>query len=153
MDQKKLLLPYNFTDKDKAALDFVISNYAGNEDVSVTVFHTYVPVPEVVISSNTVMERMSSNLSFLRQKVVEQEGKMAEVKQLLISGGFQDSQVNYLYLPKRRDVAREIITLVREEEFNIIVLNRSRKVTSFFKANVFNKVVSTLENVLVCIVL
>ncbi|MCP4023958.1 MAG: universal stress protein [Desulfobacteraceae bacterium] len=152
MEERKILFPYNFTRKDQAALDYIVSNYAGLENTKVTVFHAYVPVPEVVIGSNTVMERMSRNLSFLRQKVVEQEGKMRAVKQLLLNGGFNENQVNYLYLPKRKDVAKEIAALVRDEGYHMIILSRSKKVSGFFKSSVSIKLVSALENVLLTIV-
>ena len=147
MDENKILFPYNFTDMDKKALDFIIQTYVRHENVSVTLFHAYAPVPEIILSKNSVMERMSSNLHYLHQQVIEQESRIVEVKQRLLNGGFQNSQVNYLYLPKKRDIADEIIILARDEGYHTIVLNRSGTVTGFFKASVFSKVVARLKHV------
>ncbi len=152
MDQNKILFPYNFTDMDNKALNFIIQTYVMHENSQVTVFHTYTPVPEMILNRNSVMEKMSSNLHYLRQQVIEQESKMVEVKQRLLDGGFHNNQVNYLYLPKKRDLAKEIIILARDEGYQTIVLTRSGTITGFFKASVFNKVVTALKNVNITII-
>jgi len=152
MDENKILFPYNFTDMDKKALDFIVQTYAEHKNVRITLFHTYAPIPEIILTRNSVMEKMSTNLHYLRQKVIEQENRMVEVKQRLLDGGFQSSQVDYLYLPKKGDLARAIILLARNQGFHTIVLNRSGAVTGFFKASVFNRVVTTLRHVNITIV-
>jgi len=152
MDENKILFPYNFTDMDKKALDFVVQTYVKHDNVSVTLFHAYTPIPEIILSKKSVMERMSSNLHYLRQQVIAQESRIMEVKEHLLDSGFQNSQVNYLYLPKKMDLARQIIILVRDEGYNTIVLTRSGTVIGFFKASVFNKIVTTLKNVNITII-
>ncbi|CCK79750.1 universal stress protein [Desulfobacula toluolica] len=152
MDENKILLPYNFTDMDKKALEFICRTYVNHDDVSVTVFHAYSPVPDIDVSKSSVMEKMSSNLHYLRRQVIDQESRMIEIKQYLLSEGFKDSRVNYLYLPKKKDIAREIIQLARDERYHTIVLSRSGTVTSFFIPSVFNKVVTTLKNVTITII-
>lgn len=152
MDENKILFPYNFTDMDKKALDFIVQTYVIHENTKVTVFHAYAPVPELTLDRNSIMERMSSNLHYLRRQVAEQESRMAEVTQRLVDGGFQKNQVNYLYLPKKKDVAGEIITLAREEGYHTIVLSRSGTVIGFFKTSVFNKVVTTLKHVNITVI-
>lgn len=152
MDENKILFPYNFSDMDKKALKFIVQTYGRQENARVMVFHAYAPIPEIIASKNSVMEKMSSNLHYLRQQVMEQESRMIKVKDRLLEGGFNNSQVNYLYLPKKRDLATEIILLARNEGYHTIVLNRSGAVAGFFKASVFSKVVTTLKNVTVTIV-
>ena len=149
MDEKKILLPYNFTESDKKGLDFIISNYAGAENVSVTVFHLYPPIPELVLSRNSVMDRMSSSMHYLKTRSVEQENKVMAVKQLLLDSGFKNNQVSSLYLPKTGDVFQEIRKLVRDEGYNTIVLNRTGGVKAFFKASVFSKVVTSIKGICV----
>ena len=152
MDEKKILFPYNFTEKDKRSLDYIIRTYAQCVDLKITIFHAYIPVPEITVNKKSVMGKITSDLHYLSQKLVEQKDNMVEVKKLLVKGGFKDSQVNYLYTPKKRDIANEIIYLAKDGAYNIIILNRSGKVTSFFKASVFNKVVTALKDVTVTIV-
>ncbi len=152
MDENKILLPYNFTDMDKKALEFIVQTYVKHENVCVTVFHAYSPVPDIDVNKSSVMEKMSSSLHHLRRQVVEQESRMVEVKQLLVSQGFQDSRVNYLYRPKKKDIAKEIIQLARDEKYHTIVLSRSGTVTGFFMPSVFNKIVTTLKDVTITII-
>jgi hypothetical protein len=146
MDENKILFPYNFTDMDNKALDFIVQTYVMHKNVHITIFHTYARIPEIVLNKNSVMEKMSSNLHYLRQRVIEQENRMVEVKQRMLDSGFQNHQVNYLYLPKKGDLAKEIIILARNEGYHTIVLSRSGTVAGFFKASVFNKVVTTLKH-------
>ena len=77
---------------------------------------------------------------------------MLEIRDRLLEGGFKSTQVDYLYLPKKRDLAMEISILARDRGYHTIVLNRSGTVTGFFKASVFNKVVTTSKNVNVTII-
>lgn len=151
MDEKKILLPYNFKKDDKKGIDFIIQNYAGLEKVSITVFHSHPPIPEIVVNKDSVMNRMSSSIHYLRLYSVEQEAKVRKVKETLMAGGFTSKQVNYLYIPKNRDVAGEIAILVRDEGYNIVVLNHSGGVKGFFKTSVFNKVVTSVKGICVVV--
>ncbi len=150
MDKKKVLLPYNFTESDKKALDFVMENYAENKNIIITVLHFYSQVPEIILNRNSVMEKMSDGMHYLRARSKEQEDKIIAVKQRLLDYGV--SNVNYLYSPKKRDVAQEICILARDEEYNTIILNHSDRITGFFKANVFSKVINTLKGKTVIVI-
>ncbi len=152
MDENKILVPYNFTDMDKKALDFVVQTYAEDKNVHITLFHTYAPVPEMILSKNSVMEKMSNSLHYLRQQVIEQENRLVQVQLHLLDSGFQKNQVDYLFLPKKGDLARGIIVLAKDQGYNTIVLNRIGNVTGFFKASVFNKVVTSLKHINITII-
>lgn len=152
MGEKRILFPYNFTLKDREALDCIIETYGKYADATVTVFHSYVPVPQIAVGSDTIMDKMNNNINYLRQKAAEEEKKIAEIQKLLINGGFRESQVNYLYLPRKNDTAKDIVNLVRERAFNTVVLSRSGGVAGFFKGSVFNKVVTALKDVTIVIV-
>ncbi len=152
MDKNKILVPYNFTDMDKKVLDFIVQTYVKNENVHITLFHTHAPIPEMILSKNSVMEKMSNSLHYLRQQLIEQENKIIGVRQHLLDDGFQKNQVDYLFQPKKGDLAREIILLAKNETYNTIVLNRVGNVTGFFKASVFNKVVTSLKDANIIII-
>lgn len=73
MATQKILLPYNFTSHDKKALDFVILNFANRKDVEITLFNAYMPLPEIDMRASPIMEKVTSNLHYLSQRIGEQE--------------------------------------------------------------------------------
>ncbi len=152
MDEKKILFPYNFTQKDEKALAWIIQTYSGSGEVKITIFHLYPAVPEIILNKNSVMERMSSSMHYLRTRMAEEESKMVDVQKQLTDDGFKRSQVNYLYLPKKRDVAQEICSHAQEQGYGTIVLNRSGGVAGFFKTSVLSKVVATIKDICVIVV-
>ena len=62
MAKQKVLVPYNFTDYDGKALDFVIQRFADDKSIEVTLFNAYVPVPEIELRNSPIMEKISRNL-------------------------------------------------------------------------------------------
>ena len=67
----KVLIPYNFTRHDEKCVDFAIQRYGASPTTQFTIFHTYIPVPDVDISDKTVMGRLAGNLTYLHQKITE----------------------------------------------------------------------------------
>jgi nucleotide-binding universal stress UspA family protein len=153
MATRKLLLPYNFTHLDQKALDFVIDTFGKLENVSVTVFNAYTPIPEIEAEATSVTGKLRGSLSYLLQKIKENETVLNDVKAKLVESGFQETQVNCIFRPRKKDIASEIIDLVTRDHFDIIVLNRKHaRVTRFFSGSTSHKVVMTLKDVTVCIV-
>jgi len=153
MTGQKILLPYNFLIYDQKALDFVISTFAYSNDVEITIFNAYTPVPEIDIREAPIMEKLHGNLNYLSQKVKEQEAGLKAAKQKLLQNGFSTHQIHMIFKPRKKDIAGEIIDLALDQHFNVIVINRKPgKVTRFFTGSLFNKVVNALEGKVVCIV-
>jgi nucleotide-binding universal stress UspA family protein len=153
MATRKLLLPYHFTRLDQKALDFVIDTFGSIEDITVTVFNAYTPIPEIDTEATSVTGKLKGSLSYLSQKIKENETALNEVKDKLVGRGFPEKQVNCIFRPRKRDIASEIIDLVNSEHFDTIVLNRKHaRVTRFFSGSISHKVVMTLKDVTVCIV-
>ncbi len=69
MADLKVLVPYNYTKNDEKTLDFVTQRYSQTEDVTITLMHVYIPVPDVEVSDRTVMARLIENMAYLRQKI------------------------------------------------------------------------------------
>ena len=90
MATQKLLLPYNFTSFDQKALDFVINAFGKLEKLEVTVFNAYTPVPEIETSAASVTGKLKGSLSYLSQKINEQETELNTIKQKLVDNGFAD---------------------------------------------------------------
>jgi nucleotide-binding universal stress UspA family protein len=153
MTKQKVLVPYNFTENDRKAVDFVARTFAPQQDAEVILFHAYTPAPEVETRDNTVMQKMRQNLTYLKHQITEHEEKIKAVRDSLVAKGFSPNRVSYLFKPIRKHISQDIIELAASEGANVIVLNRaSGGITRFFGGNVFQKVVMNVKNVTVLIV-
>jgi nucleotide-binding universal stress UspA family protein len=153
MAGQKLLLPFNFTEQDRKALDFVIQTFAHVKDIEISVFHAYTPIPEIEASDSSVTGRLKDQLGYLTTKLSEQETALQEVKKALVEKGFRESSINCIFKARKKDIAAEIIDVVSNEGHRLIVLNRkSSKVSRFFTGSVSQKVVSSAKEITVCIV-
>jgi hypothetical protein len=153
MTSQKILFPYNFTSYDQKALDFVVRTFVHLKDVEVSLFHTYTSVPEIEIRENPVMDKLKDSLSYLSQKIKEQEAALNVAKHNLLENGFSKNQIHYIFKPRNKDIAGEIIDLALNGHFNLIVINRKPgKITRLFTGSVFNKVASTLKDITICLV-
>lgn len=153
MTIQKLLIPFNFTPYDQKSLDFVIRNFAKQPNIEVTLFSVYSSVPEIKPIGSPIMEKMKNNLIYLAQKNKELETALVEAQATLIKGGFSETRVAYSFVPRKKDIASEIIRMVKTENFNLVVLNhKPGKATHLFTGNVFSKVVNAMSNCAVCVV-
>lgn len=153
MAGQKLLLPFNFTEQDRKAVDFVIRTFAHMKDIEISVFHAYTPIPEIEASETSVTGRLKDQLGYLTTKLSEQEAALQEVKQTLIQYGFPESNISCTFKARKRDIAAEIIDFVSNEGHQLIVLNRKpSRVARFFTGSVYQKVVSSAKGITVCIV-
>ena len=153
MDTPKILLPYNFTSYDKKALDFVCRTFSDKKGAEVTLFNAYTPAPTIEMRGSPIMEQMKNNLSYLSQRVKEQEDALHGVKNHLLGKGFSEGNIDIVFEPKNRDVAGDIIDLAQNRRFDVVVLNRKPgKIGRFFAGSVSSKVVAALKNATVCIV-
>ena len=149
----KILLPYNFRTLDQKALAFANSTFGHLEGAEITLFHAYTPLPEIEADSSSVMGKLKGDLGYLSQKIIQQETELDAVKEQLLQTGFAQNLVNTVFKPRKRDIAAEIIELVTNEKFNVVIINhKSGKASRFFTGSVFSKVVSALKDTTVCIV-
>lgn len=141
----KILVPYNFTRNDEKAVAFVIDSFSQVEDTEITLFHTYVPVPDIEVSDKTVMARLSGNLSYLRQKIYDLEQAIQDAAERLIKAGFPKEKVHYIFKPRHKETAQEIIDQALEGKFRAIVLNHNpHKIRKFFMPSTSKKVSKAL---------
>ena len=102
MDTPKILLPYNFTSYDKKALDFVCRTFSDKKGAEVTLFNAYTPAPTIEMRGSPIMEQMKNNLSYLSQRVKEQEDALHGVKNHLLGKGFSEDNIDILFEPKKK---------------------------------------------------
>ena len=150
---EKILLPYNFTHIDQKAVNFIIESFVHLKDIAITIFNAYTAAPEIDTPSTTVTGKLKGSLSYLTQKISEQENELDEVKQKFIQGGFAADKIKTVFKPKKKDIASEIMELAMKDQYDVIVLNRKHaKVTRFFSGSVSHKVTMSLKGTTVCIV-
>ncbi|MGD2096465.1 MAG: universal stress protein [Desulfobacterales bacterium] len=153
MARQKLLLPYNFTSFDQKALDFVINTYAESPNIEVTVFHAFTPMPQIDTEATSITGKLKGSLSYLSQKISEQEVELQTIKEKLLDNGFEDQFVHTVFQPRKKDVASEIVDLAIDHGFDVIVIShKAGKATRFFTGSRYTKVISALKNVTVCVV-
>ena len=153
MPSQKVLLPYNFTIYDQKALDFVVRTFGHLKEVEIILFHTYTPVPQIEMNESPIMDKLKGSLNYLSQRILENETGLKVAKQNLLDNGFLESQVRYIFKPRSKDVAKEIIDYVSSGQVDLIVINRKPgKVTRLFTGSVLNKLASALNNVTICLV-
>ncbi len=153
MDRKKILMPYNFSEQDQKALDFLVETFAHLEGVEVILFNAFTPAPVISERESPVMDRVQSSLRHLSTIIKEQEVLLENTKLHLLDHGFPKDRVHIFFKPKKRDTASQIVQVANDENADIIILNRKPgKVGRFFTGSVFNKVVSALKDKTICVV-
>jgi nucleotide-binding universal stress UspA family protein len=153
MSGLKILLPYNFTVNDRKALEFVVRTFSHQKEAACTLFNVYTPVPAIETSGASVMGKIKGNLTYLKQKITEQEAELLSVVAEMTREAFEEDRVQHIFRPRKKDIAIEIIDLARKDNYDVIVLNRRPgRVARYFTGSVYTKVVSALKGVTVCIV-
>jgi len=114
MGTPKILLPYNFTNFDKKALDFVCRTFSDKKEAEITLFNAYTPVPTIEMRGSPIMDQMRDTLSYLSQKVKEQEDALKTIKKHLLEKGFIEDNIDIVFESKKRDVAGDIIDAAYE---------------------------------------
>ncbi|MBW1960872.1 MAG: universal stress protein [Deltaproteobacteria bacterium] len=153
MANQKILIPYNFTDMDQKALEFAANTFKYIKTSRITLFHVYIPLPDIETSAKTVMSRLSSSMHFLTNELKEKEKAIQSSRQYLLDKGFSEDQVDYVFRPRTRSLPDEIIDAATEGNYQVIILNlRPHRIIRAFVQSVHNKVISSLRNRAVCIV-
>ena len=152
MDIYKILMPYNFTPTDQKALDFVIRSFAGRENLKVTLFHTYSPLPEIDVKANPEIRKMMSGVNFLAKELKEKENGLNSAKEYLVQNGFSGKNVECVFKKKAKNNVDEILDKAIDGKYKVIVLSyKKSKATQLFVRSAHNKELSTLKNITVCI--
>jgi nucleotide-binding universal stress UspA family protein len=153
MAAEQILVPYNFTQFDEKALTFATRTFGHLQSAEITLFNAYTAVPELDAGEQTVMGKLKGNLSYLQQKISEQESALKSVRDRLLQDGWPRERVRCLYRPRKKDVAGEILDLVQQDGFAFVVLSRRPgRVTRFFTGSVSTRILTSAKNVTLCVV-
>jgi len=152
MAGEKILLPFNFTVYDERALKFVINTFPKREDVKITLFNAYTPLPELDMEASPLLERTKEGMAALSRELTQKEGGLKSAKEFLVENGFADDQVDYVFQKRTKPVADEIIELAAKGRYTVLVLSRhSGKAARMFARSVHDKVLSGLKDITICI--
>ena len=78
---------------------------------------------------------------------------MDAVAERILENGFPKDKVQHIFRPRKKDIAAEIVKLVKEGRYTVVVLNhRPGKITRLFTGSTFYRVVGELKGVTACIV-
>jgi nucleotide-binding universal stress UspA family protein len=153
MATRKILVPYNFTQNDEKAVAFIVDSFGHQADAQITLFHTYIAVPDIEVSDKTVMSRLSGNLSYLRQKNYELEEALQQTQKRFVKEGFAEKNVQCVFKAQEKEVAQEIIEQATKGGFDTIVLSKNpSKIGKFFSASISKKVARALKDIELLIV-
>ena len=153
MDIRKILLPFNFTDLDNKALEFVSRTFAHLPAVEVTLFNAFYPAPTISTQNNPIMKKMQENIAYMNRMIAEQEEALDNARETLLANGFAEDLVRTMFKPRTMDIAGHIIETATIEKVDVVVINRKPgKISRFFTGSVFSKVITGLKDTTVCIV-
>ena len=143
----KILIPYNFTRHDEKCVEFAIQRYGPQDTAQITLFHAYIPVPDVEVSDKTVMGRLAGNLTYLHQKITDNSEEITRAAKRFTAAGFNPDQIHTIFKPQAKEAAAEIVEAARQGDFDTIILNRRPgTISKFFTPSVSKKVSQALKN-------
>jgi len=153
MIEHRILLPYNFSESDRKALEFAVRLFADRTDAELTLFHAYTPLPPIEISGESITGKLKESFSYLNTKISEQEGSLRAVQAELVQRGFAEDRTKAIFKPRKKDIAGEILELSKEAHFNVVILNRKPgRIARFFSGSVHSRVLASLRNSAVCVI-
>jgi hypothetical protein len=153
MAGKKILVPFNFTEYDEKALHYVLRDYAGHTWARVTLFHAYTPLPEIEGFSSTTRSRLGSAFASMSGQIREKKAELKKTIQDLVESGFLEEQVNFIFKPRKKSIASEVVDMVIGGDYGTVVLtSRPGNIKSAFTRNVHDKLLATLKNKEICII-
>ena len=142
----KILIPYNFSENDALSITFVGHRYKNRRDVSITLFHAHMPIPTIDPHENPIMKKVIQNTAYLRQQQEEQHQALIDAKNKLQDFGFDNAHIHSLFTPVKKDVASDIISLWKRENFDVVVLNRNPgNIVNFFTRSISKRIVRHIE--------
>lgn len=154
MISKKILLPYNFASWETKALDFISHTFGKHPETHVTLFHAYTPLPEIDLTANPEMGKLRAPVTSLTQELKEKEAGLHAVLETLIRMGFHREQLDCSFRKREKGVSDVIVQKAKKGSYGIVVLSRSPfKIFRVFGRSVSGKVLTSLADVTVCIVL
>lgn len=142
---KKILIPYNFTSNDEKSLDFITSRYLNDQQVHLTLYHAYQPVPEISSKNDPIMNRMNQNMAYLRKILSDQEEEFQQVKASLTQKGFSSTDIECVFTPLKEELATDIINQARTRHCDAVVLNRNpSNIINYFTKSISKTVSNSL---------
>jgi hypothetical protein len=154
MISTKILLPYNFSSYERKALDFVWQAFGKQPETHVTLFHAHASLPEIDLTANPEMGKLRGPMTSLTQELKGKEAGLHTVMEDLIKMGFHREQLDCTFQERQKGVSDVIVQKAKKGDYGVIVLTRSPfKAFRLFNRGVSNRVLNSLKDVTVCVLL
>ena len=148
----KILVPYDFKPYEEKALDLLVNAFGNQQDVKITLFNAYTPLPEVDMDASPELEKMRGPMVSLSEELRQKEEGLKSAKKHLIDNGFSEDQVDYIFKKRDKDIIQEISETLLHGHYRVIVLSRQpAKVARLFSRSVHSRLLSIVKDVMVCI--
>ena len=66
---------------------------------------------------------MKSSVTYMSKMIAAQEASLERARQDLVAKGFADQQVRKIFRPRNKDLAGEILDLLDDHGFEVVVLS------------------------------
>lgn len=142
----KVLIPYNFTPNDNKSIDFAGRRYGEYEEVEITLFHAFTPVPEMTIKETPVMKKVVHNAAILQLRQNERKKKLEAAREKLMTYGIDGRSIHCIFTPVKVDVAMDLVRLWREGTYDVVILNRNPgNIVNFFSRSISKRIAQHTE--------
>ncbi|PKN66156.1 MAG: hypothetical protein CVU57_08250 [Deltaproteobacteria bacterium HGW-Deltaproteobacteria-15] len=152
MATMNVLIPYNFTVHDGKAVEFTVNVFSHLEDVRVTLFHTYIPVPQIDMTGSPELGKMKSGLLYLTEEIRKKEAGLNAALHYLERSGFPRSHLAFILKKRERSTIDEIIAAILEGHHKIVVLSITPgKVSRLFARSLHDQLMNAVKEIVVCV--
>ncbi len=151
--KKSFLLTTDGSRQSLKAARYIGNLFGGREHIEITVIHIQPSLPPVYTENfdQATRNRLKEYKKKAQKKSLE---ILNEVKEELLSYGFSNESIRTESLPRRIDIARDIVEEQEKGLYDSIIMGRhgTSKIQQFFMGSVSQKVLHLCSNHPVCIV-
>jgi nucleotide-binding universal stress UspA family protein len=129
--------------------------FGGNREAEVTLFGVYEKIPRHDLEGDHPgMGKVRERLHALEISRIEGKERIEEAAKSLAEQGIDPSRIKVKYVELRDNVAKDILTEVREGEYGTVAIGRRgiSNIREFFFGSVTSTLVSHLRECAVCVV-
>ncbi len=154
MQEKKVLVPHNFTEQDEKALDYTTRIFARRPETVITLFHLYTPLPRTDKLEPGIKDARSNTAALIKQNIRDKEQELQKLAQTMVQSGLNPDQIKIKLKARRKSVGKELLEVVEQGAYDTVVVsvNRAKSPRRLFGENVYDTLLSYLKETEILIV-
>ena len=157
--ERKVLVSFTFSMVDQKILEFVSRTFTDREGVKITLFSSYLPLPEDSPDFSKALGSWPAAIgetilhNRIEKQLLEYENMLKKTKEHLVELGFLEESVDYLFQQISKDEAEQIIEIVQNGGYQVVVLGfRQSKIRRIFTKNIYQRIMTALKDVAICVI-